>query len=130
LIFNLKTSVAGEDYNLYSFFGIINVLEYDIEIIETASLIDIDKKNNPRFSIGARDSLGGNESANTTDIDKTFFDNVNEAYIDRNVADLLLQTGLYLKLTRSMNYFWNSFFFLIGLVWFEFKELIYFRSCL
>jgi len=106
--------VAGEDYNLYSFFAIINVLEYDIEIIETASLIDIDKKNNPRFSIGGRDSLGGNESPNSADIDKTFFDNVNEAYIDRSVSDLLLQTGLYLKLTRSMNYFWNSFFFLIG----------------
>jgi len=118
LIFNLKTSVTGEDYNLYSFFSIINVLEYDIEIIETASLIDIDRKNNPRFSINNRGSLGDNSSPqNDGDVDKHFFDNISEAYIDRNVGEIIIQTDLDLKLTRSMNYFWNTFFFLIDLAY-------------
>jgi len=46
LILNLKTCVTGEDFNLYSFFPITNMLEYDIEIMETASLIYIDRENN------------------------------------------------------------------------------------
>jgi len=62
--------------------------------------------------------LGGNSSPqNDGDVDKHFFDNISEAYIDRNVGEIIIQTDLDLKLTRSMNYFWNTFFFLIDLAY-------------
>jgi len=96
LVLNLKTCVTGEDYNLYSFFSITNMLEYDIEILETASLIDIDKKNN---SFKSQNEI--------------FFENINEGYIVKNIGEIIQGTDLDLKLTRSMNYFWNAMFFLI-----------------
>ena len=113
--FNFRTSVAGEDYNLYSFFPIFNVLEYNIEIIETTSLIDISKKYDPRRSNQQRNSSISLESEIKFAGEKDQFpEEFNQSFIDSKISEILLMTDFSLKFTRSMNYFWNAVFFLIG----------------
>jgi len=114
--FNFRTSVAGEDYNLYSFFPIFNVLEYNIEIIETTSLIDISKKYDPRRSNQQRNSSISLESEIKFAGEKDQFpEEFNQSFIDSKISEILLMTDFSLKFTRSMNYFWNAVFFLIDL---------------
>jgi len=111
----LRTSVAGEDYNLYSFFPIFNVLEYNIEIIETTSLVDISRKYDPRRSSQQRISSVSVENNMTFAGEKDQFpEEFNQGFVDSKMSEVFLMTDLSLKFTRSMNYFWNAFFFLIG----------------
>lgn len=117
MIFNVKTSVSGEDYNLYSFFNIFNVLEYSIEISETASIIDISKRLDPRRSSNQRavaeKALEASDTSFAAESDR-FLDNISESLLDSKTFDILVLTDIGLKFTRSMNYFWNAFFYLIG----------------
>ena len=119
---------ANDEWNIYQFFQIFNVLDYNIDSNEADHIYDLQNPLSRNKSKNSTNKMEENKEDEESDIESKDF-SFNKGYsnskehslkeleenkIGVNIYDIIVGRDYELKFSKTMNYFWNSVFYLLG----------------